>query len=371
MAELAIHSAAYAGNLEQLARCLADGAAIDARNEFGHTPLMLAACFSLPATKLLLSRGADPTAVDRDGRTALHNAVRWGNHATVELLVAHGVDPAVVDAPDNALARAALATGSRVMVERLWRAGARFDRVSSDGWTTGEATLLRGGAGSSLAVELGLLAVDREIEGRSAWWYAIANRDVTTLVSLAAHYGADPKRRGPGGESCLHVAIRARDHRAVAHLIELGGDVHAVTEAGATLWCQANGTGDSDLIAMMAARRGDSVIAGSRPLDWGWDVGGNGPHVALTMHAPTGSGPELDYCCGYNEPQRLVENDHGLAIIRYWGNAGEPHHDAIRHFLQLHPAIEWSIDAGGEGYSPVVIARGHGARTLAAYLNLW
>lgn len=52
------------------------------------SPLHRAASLGLTgAVKSLLKYGADPTAVDGQGETALHKAVRQGRHETIEMLV--------------------------------------------------------------------------------------------------------------------------------------------------------------------------------------------------------------------------------------------------------------------------------------------
>src|ERR1039457_3059798 len=42
--------------------------------------------------QLLLDRGADVNARDRDGKTALHGASRFGHREVVELLLEKGID---------------------------------------------------------------------------------------------------------------------------------------------------------------------------------------------------------------------------------------------------------------------------------------
>jgi hypothetical protein len=59
----------------QTTALLDQGAAIDARDELGRTPLMLAVMQDRPAVvRLLLARGADPNAADNAGHTPLQKA---------------------------------------------------------------------------------------------------------------------------------------------------------------------------------------------------------------------------------------------------------------------------------------------------------
>jgi ankyrin repeat protein len=87
-----LHAAAYAGS-EDIARLLLDhGAALeDHENIGGNTPLSLAAEENrIPVVELLLARGADPTAIDRDGFSVLTQS--WAKKRTevVRLLKSHG-----------------------------------------------------------------------------------------------------------------------------------------------------------------------------------------------------------------------------------------------------------------------------------------
>jgi hypothetical protein len=71
----ALLSAAASGDTVQTAALLNQGAALEARDEAGRTPLMLAVMQRKPeVVRLLLDRGADPNVADRAGRTPLQQA---------------------------------------------------------------------------------------------------------------------------------------------------------------------------------------------------------------------------------------------------------------------------------------------------------
>jgi hypothetical protein len=72
-----LHSAAAQGDLTQTATMLDQGAVIDARDEAGRTPLMLAVTEDrVEIVRLLLARGADPNAADNSGHTPLQQATK-------------------------------------------------------------------------------------------------------------------------------------------------------------------------------------------------------------------------------------------------------------------------------------------------------
>ncbi len=66
------------GNVEAVRKFLARGADINARDEHGHTPLMLACrnCH-LEVVKLLLESGCDFTLTDRYSKKAIDIAEDW------------------------------------------------------------------------------------------------------------------------------------------------------------------------------------------------------------------------------------------------------------------------------------------------------
>jgi Ankyrin repeats (many copies) len=73
----ALQSAVAQGDLTQTAALLDQGAVIDARDEAGRTPLMLAVTEDrLEIVRLLLARGADPNAADNGGHTPLQQATK-------------------------------------------------------------------------------------------------------------------------------------------------------------------------------------------------------------------------------------------------------------------------------------------------------
>jgi hypothetical protein len=71
----ALQSAAASGDIVQTTALLDHGAALDARDDHGRTPLMLAVMQGrLDVVRLLLNRGADPSIADSAGLTPLQQA---------------------------------------------------------------------------------------------------------------------------------------------------------------------------------------------------------------------------------------------------------------------------------------------------------
>ncbi|KAK7485830.1 hypothetical protein BaRGS_00022930, partial [Batillaria attramentaria] len=92
-----LHVAAFEGNTEVLAESLSrkpPREAIDKKNNFGCTPLRLAAAGGhKECVELLLSNEADVNVCDVKGQSALYVAVKNGHFSCAELLLQHGADP--------------------------------------------------------------------------------------------------------------------------------------------------------------------------------------------------------------------------------------------------------------------------------------
>jgi Ankyrin repeats (many copies) len=83
----ALQFAAASGDTAQTTALLNQGAALDARDDHGRTPLMLAVMQGrLDVVRLLLNRGADPNIADSAGRTPLQQAKQQNLREVAALL---------------------------------------------------------------------------------------------------------------------------------------------------------------------------------------------------------------------------------------------------------------------------------------------
>jgi cytohesin len=88
-----IHQAAKEGNIEAVKQHIAAGTDVNAKGEYGLTPLDYAAGEGhKEIAELLIANSADVNAKERGGRTPLHWATLGGHKEIVELLIAKEAD---------------------------------------------------------------------------------------------------------------------------------------------------------------------------------------------------------------------------------------------------------------------------------------
>ena len=182
-----LHDAARAGDKAKIEALLAQGADVNAKDNYGRPPLHWAVLWKRKdVAELLLAKGADVNAKKNGGNTALNSAAYGGHKDVVELLLAKGADVNAKGSHDFTALNTAAYEGHKDVVELLLAKGADVNAKDKDGMTPlhSVANLNKKGNGKNIA-EL-LLAKDADLNaknkfGQTPLYWAI-DKDIVALL---------------------------------------------------------------------------------------------------------------------------------------------------------------------------------------------
>ncbi|MBM3724557.1 MAG: hypothetical protein FJW40_03910 [Acidobacteria bacterium] len=245
----ALHHAAAFGTAGILKTLLERGAAVEARNRFGHTPLHWA--FAHPDhVKLLAERGADINARASNGRTVLFLAAAQRESDTVlRFLLSRGADPNLAATNGDTPLMAASANGETGMMRLLLDHKAKVNAVSG----TGSTALIKASASTNPRAVAMLMAAGADVKTRTKLnetaLHAASTAGSEETARMLMDKQADIHVRDVRGYSALMYAAYSEETPAgiVKMLLEKGAD-RAVT-------------GEGETPVSLAAKRGDTEVA--------------------------------------------------------------------------------------------------------------
>ncbi|CAL1143942.1 unnamed protein product [Cladocopium goreaui] len=215
--------------LADVVQSLGSSPSLFARNGSGFTPLLAAASRGLLLTRTLLSRGANRSVVDQQGRSLLHHAASWPLLSLVTLdlpvtLVLRQLlwADAVGDLPLHRALRGGRYGEISALLTRWRKAPTRQGKDdSSDAWRNADLALLE---------ELILLQVDvLALDGHGAWpWHTVAGlvgSATGTLQRLAGLSQVPLESQDARGRTAMHYAAASGDRENVQWLISQGANL--------------------------------------------------------------------------------------------------------------------------------------------------
>ncbi|RYP54685.1 hypothetical protein DL768_000621 [Monosporascus sp. mg162] len=262
----ALHEAAANGR-DGVIQFLLDQIDIGAEDDQGATPLHWAAAGGHEvATALLLSKGANAQAVDKEGRTALHyaaeakntsgtnalhRAAKEGDLATMQMLLTEGVDVNSRDSTGATALHWAAAWGHEPAVRLLLENGVEVTAVDRYGWSALHRAANDRHGGSS--------------RHEAATWLLLERVDAMAAEAAAAAE-VKPAEGKAGSDDVGHPAVQATPpkilaplpnaatagHTKVARLLlDNGADVGATDGMGKTALDEAATSGHNAMVFLL------------------------------------------------------------------------------------------------------------------------
>ena len=241
----ALHTAIFKGPRKDLVELLIQqGADINVKDGWGHnTPLYYSIGNMLSTTnndnsnvdimKLLIDNGAD---VKMEGNTLIHLAARTGKTEVVQLLLEKGAD---ISAKDDR---------GRTALHRI------FDFSNSD---SDKARLSKDMVGLLLAKGLDVNLKDKN--GRTPLHLAAGSAD-KDIIKLLLDKGANINAKNNNGGTPLHAACQRGNKEVAALLIDKGADIDKKNNEGLTPIHQASRSGQKDVVELLIDKGADIEI---------------------------------------------------------------------------------------------------------------
>ncbi len=225
-----LHLAATAGMKEMSALLLEKGAALEARDDYGRTPLVVCAreLGQVETGKLLIDAGADVEAADKFGSTSLELAAWRGKADFVGLLLAKGAKIPTEGRKLSLFLSMSASQGLTALFDRIISAGGDLKAAAA----ANPGLLSSAAAGGSAKIIAALLDLGLDPAGRDRFgWTPLhyAARDGRTEA-----VGAFIDRKVPldartiMGQTPYNVAVERKMEAAAALLAEKGADRSAL-----------------------------------------------------------------------------------------------------------------------------------------------
>ncbi|MFT4558403.1 MAG: ankyrin repeat protein [Planctomycetaceae bacterium] len=232
-AEQNIWAATADGDLNAVRNELENRVSVDAKAEYGLTPLHVATLFDQSEVAgLLLSSGADVSLTDRGWNTALHMAAFHGNTGIVRVLLSAGADPGK---------RNELGFSSTDLVSVAWDSGleAFYRKLEKDLNKSIDLERIRAERPKILALLTSAGGdSERSIPTISVWQAVIVGNSAAVEQHIAAGTELNAKEEIGGNTPLMLAAVYGRSDIART-LIDAGSDLEVRNKSGGTALHQA------------------------------------------------------------------------------------------------------------------------------------
>jgi TonB family protein len=249
----ALHYAAAFGRTKILGELIAQGADINATNESGMTPLMVATCTAhLDAVSLLLQNGAKTKYRDGEKRTVLHYAAYCGHTAIMAALLENTKDVNKKDASSQMPVHYAINANHDDIVGLLADHNAKVN-TDKENLQNSLVANIAGGNYNTVSFLLDQKAeADGETLGTTPLVMAAGASDVE-MVDLLIERGADVNKGNNSQVTPLLSACLTGRMEVVKYLLEKDAEVNAQSQNGLSALQAAVLRNDPELIELLVS----------------------------------------------------------------------------------------------------------------------
>ncbi|HEV2601993.1 MAG TPA: ankyrin repeat domain-containing protein [Candidatus Babeliales bacterium] len=233
---------------------LDNGANIEARNQYGFTPLMLAVDLNkLEAMRTLLDRGANIEATDNRGFTALTIAAVRAELDMVRELLDRKANVEVVNQRGFTILMEAVDADHVDVAEMLLERGANIMAINKEGQTAFTIALK--------ARQLDMIELLLQHGAKLVPYNIVERQDIPIILFLMQKgFHIDLNGVYTQGETFLIQSVMKSDYRVIDFLIEQGADPYIKDAAGLDAFDYAWAVGDKKVIdALQKTKHGSSL----------------------------------------------------------------------------------------------------------------
>jgi len=274
---MSLHEAAAAGDIEQVKLLISKGADVNAKDKNGWTPLHSAAWYGRKdVAEVLIAKGANINETDVSGQTPLHLAASFGSMFVPELLLAKGANVNARDKAGNTPLHVAAGYpgASKDFLEFLLAKGADVNARNDKGETPLHLVprTPRQDKRRELAADA-LLANGAEVNAKDKSGctplHFAAENGQGKVVELLLAKGADSKAKAADGTTTLHRAVMSGRSDVVALLLDRGVDINSAQSDGWTALHYSARVGTNDIAELLISKGADvnaKTVRGETPV---------------------------------------------------------------------------------------------------------